>query len=241
MGKIYFTADVESAIIQYNSMANSVERSRLYEKRIHKSLNKLVENVIHKFKFYEYESTYADLKHDTVAFLHERLGNYTQEKGKAFSYFTIITRNYLIARAKEARAVSVNKYEVEQIDENRVIINEVVQDERRGLIADFFYEWTEWGYSNIELLFIRPRDQRIANAVFDIFKDCKNVENFNKKALYILIREHADVKTQYITKIVNRLREMFTEMLPVYVKHGVIDWPYYLEKYIETDIEGDLE
>lgn len=240
MGKIYFTSDVESAIIKYNNCDDSIERMKIYERFIHRALNKLVENVIHKFKFYAYESTYADLKHDTVAFLHERLKNYTQDKGKAFSYFTIITRNYLIARSKETQILTSNKCDVSVMDDQRIIINEVVAEERRGLLTDFFYEWTQWGNSNIEKLFQRERDRKIANAVFDIFTDCNSVENFNKKALYILIREHAGVKTQYITKVVNRLREMFADMMPIYIKSGTINWDEFLKKYIEIDIDEDI-
>ena len=71
-------------------------------------------------------------------------------------------------------------------------------------------------------------DQKIAEAVFVIFGNCEDIDNYNKKALYILIREHANVKTQYITKVINRLKVMFAEMCREYIKSGIIDWDHYL-------------
>lgn len=235
MSKIYFPLTVEDAIIRYNTSTGSLEREYIYQSEIHKPLNKLVENVMHTFKFYNYDSTYADLKHETIVYLHERLYNYNPTNGKAFSYFTIVTRNYLIARSKETTFLTTSKDELEEVDNRRNIINEVVLDERRGLLSEFIKEWSNWGIENINKLFLRDRDRRIGEAVFVLFQDCTDVENFNKKSLYILIREHAGVKTQYITRIVNRLRVMYGTMFPEYNKRGTIDWDHYLNLYVEID------
>lgn len=235
MSKIYFPVTVENAIIRYNTSTGSLDREYIYQSEIHKPLNKLVENVMHTFKFYNYDSTYADLKHETIVYLHERLYNYNPTNGKAFSYFTIVTRNYLIARSKETTFLSTSKDELEEVDNRRNIINEAVLDEQRGLLKEFVSEWSAWGIENINKLFLRDRDRRIGEAVFVLFQNCPDVENFNKKSLYILIREHAGVKTQYITRIINRLRKMFRLMFPEYNKYGTIDWDYYLNMYIEID------
>lgn len=235
MSKIYFPVTVENAIIRYNTSTGSLDREYIYQSEIHKPLNKLVENVMHTFKFYNYDSTYADLKHETIVYLHERLYNYNPTNGKAFSYFTIVTRNYLIARSKETTFLSTSKDELEEVDNRRNIINEVVLDEQRGLLKEFVSEWSTWGIENINKLFLRDRDRRIGEAVFVLFQNCPDVENFNKKSLYILIREHAGVKTQYITRIINRLRKMFRLMFPEYNKYGTIDWDYYLNMYIGID------
>lgn len=229
----YFGKEVENDIILYNSIEDEGERSRIYEQRIHPALNKLVENVIHKYKFYYYDSTYEDLKHETVIYLHERLPKYTSDKGKAFSYFTVIARNYLIVRTTENYESKVNRDSLVVVDDRRDITGELIADERRELLSCFMVEWADWGIENIERLFDKERDQRIAEAVFALFRNSHLVDNYNKKALYLLIREQTDVKTHYITRVINRLRDIFMEMSTDYLKHGVVDWSYYTNEYEE--------
>lgn len=233
--RTYFGKDVEENIIKYNQTENEAEKDKLYEFSIHPALNKLVENVIHKYKFYYYDSTYEDLKHETVLYLHERLSKYTQKKGKAFSYFTIVARNYLIVRTTENYESQVNRDPLVIVDDRRDISSELQAEERNDLLSDFMVEWSEWGVENVERLFARDRDQRIADAIFVLFGNCENIDNYNKKALYILIREQADVKTQYITRVISKLKDIFFEMSEDYLQNGLINWNYYANIYEEID------
>jgi hypothetical protein len=231
----YFGRDTEDAIIEYNESDDPVVRSRLYETMIHPAIDKLVENIIHKYKFYHYDSTYEDLKHETVVYIVERLCKFARGKGKAYSYFTIVARNYLITRTKENYDSIRLRDPLLILDERRNLTNELHIDERKSLLADFMKAWASWGIENVELIFDRERDRRIAEAVFVIFGNCEDIDNYNKKALYILIREHAKVKTQYITKVINKLKVMFKEMVKDYFKHGLIDWDVYLLEMEEDD------
>ena len=45
---------------------------------------------------------------------------------------------------------------------------------------------------------------------------------FNKKALYIYIREMVDVKTPKITKIANKLHEIFKTNYVFYLENGYV-------------------
>jgi hypothetical protein len=88
--KQYFTKDTENAILLYNQLENDYERNKLYDAEIKYPFDKLVENIIHTFKFYHFDVPYEDVKHEVVAFLNEKIHKYTDpNKGKAFSYFSI--------------------------------------------------------------------------------------------------------------------------------------------------------
>ena len=54
-------------------------------------------------------------------------------------------------------------------------------------------------------------------------RDRENIEIYNKKALYIMIREMADVKTQYITKVVNQMRRIYKDKWEEYQSTGRLD------------------
>ena len=51
----------------------------------------------------------------------------------------------------------------------------------------------------------------------------ENIENFNKKALYIMIREMSGSKTQHITRIVNTMKKYHQNLYGEYLNKGMID------------------
>ena len=94
--KYYFNQNTEDAIIAYNFETNQALRDKVYSEHIYKAFDKLAENIIHTFKFYYVDGSHSDVKHEVVAFLIEKMPKFQKGKGKAFSYFSIIAKNYLI-------------------------------------------------------------------------------------------------------------------------------------------------
>ena len=69
-------------------------------------------------------------------------------------------------------------------------------------------------------VFSNKRDIIVADSLLELFRIRENIENFNKKALYILIRERTGLKTQNITKVVNKMKKDFAQMFITYQKSG---------------------
>ena len=76
--------------------------------------------------------------------------------------------------------------------------------------------------SNINSIFKKQRDLKIGYAIIDLMKQRAEIENFNKKALYILIREMTDVETSHITSVVNVLKKHYKKLVEKYHKNGTI-------------------
>ena len=66
---------------------------------------------------------------------------------------------------------------------------------------------------NLNTIFKKERDLKIGYAIIDLMKQRENIENFNKKALYILIREMTNVETAHITSVVNVLKKHYKIIL----------------------------
>ena len=60
---------------------------------------------------------------------------------------------------------------------------------------------------HLTTIFNKKRDIQIADSVLELFRRAEYIENFNKKNLYLLIREMTGHKTHYITKVVNKMKE----------------------------------
>jgi len=59
-------------------------------------LKKLVENVFNTFKFTYFETGPLDVQKETVSHLVANMHKYDKAKGRAFAYFSIVAKHYLI-------------------------------------------------------------------------------------------------------------------------------------------------
>jgi hypothetical protein len=210
--KMYFTPVTEEAIIAYNTEQNETLKNRIYKEHIHYPLYKMAENLIHRFKFYYMDGTPEDVKYEVITFLLEKLNKYTQDKGRAFSYFSIVAKNYLIQNNNKSYKRLISKTDTLAIDNQRNVMNEIVRSGNLQMVNSFMDRFIDYYDGKIKEVYRSERDQRIAYAVLELFKNRENIENYNKKALYIMIREMTGTKTQYITKVVNEIKSEYRKL-----------------------------
>lgn len=228
--KIYFGKDVQDAIIRFNELNESdfVERTRLFNKNIYPAFMKLTENIINTWKFHRYETNYSDLQREVVCQLYTKISGYDESKGRAYSYFTIICKNYLIQNSQALYKAGKEKAELEAVDAERNITNEVILSNYQETLSDFLIKWCNWCEINLTKLFKSKRDQRVADSIIELMKNSSEFDIYNKKFFYILIRERSNVDTQNITKVVKILKDLFTDMFKDYQKDGFINSAKYL-------------
>ena len=94
--KMYFGTPAQDAIIAYNKCKDHKEKNKIYNAGIKYPFEKLAENVLNTFKFTYFDVPKSDIKKEVVSAMVEKIHMYKEGKGKAFSYFTIIAKNYLI-------------------------------------------------------------------------------------------------------------------------------------------------
>ena len=229
--KNYFTKDTENAIVRYNNEPDSEIRSNIYRDEIHYAFFKLTENIIHTFKFYYTEVDEIEhLQHEVITFLLSKMHLFNPENGaKAYSYFGTITKNWLIVYNTKNFQKRVKTAPVDELykDDNYSCNMEDGQEkDRLSIFIDTYIEYVE---DRFDIFFPKGNDAQVADAILELFRKRENIEIFNKKALYIYIREimatHGlEVKTPKITKIANRLYDLFKENYIFYLDTGYIDF-----------------
>ena len=221
--KVYFGLDVQDAIIRYNALdsdKNQSERNKIYSEEIHYAFDKLCENIINTFKFEYFDDVYVDVKHATVVFLVMNIHKYDHTKGsKAFSYFSVVAKNYLIMHNNANYKKYKTHHDISILDDNY----NSFRDEKKTYITEFVDEMVEYFEKNITRIFNNKKDIAVAYAIMELIQDKENIENFNKKALYILIREMTNVNTSSITKVTNVMKKQYKKLLVKFDKNGTID------------------
>jgi len=218
----YFTQDTEDAIVLYNSLIDQTERDILYRTRIHYAFFKLTENIIHTFKFYYTEvDNIEDLQHEVITFLLTKLHLFNPDKGaKAYSYFGTIAKRYLINSNNKNYKKRVEKAPVSEIESNENFSYRIDEGSESDKLIYFIDQYVEYCTENINTLFPKKTDAQIADAILELFRKRESIDVFNKKALYIYIREIIDAKTPKITKIADRLYDIFKQHYFYYLENG---------------------
>lgn len=219
----YFTSDTEEAILRYRKSTSLAERNRIYNDHIHFGFYKLVENIIHTFKFYYTEvDDIEDLKYEVISFLLQKLDLYDQSKGKAYSYFGTIAKRYLIIYNQKNYKKLVSKAEIgEQHDDNALLNSITVKEPEPELdkleIVELFIKYID---DNLLDLFEKNDELKIADAILEIFKKRENIDIFNKKAVFIYVKEMADAQSNTITKVIKKLKTIYKEILDNYLENN---------------------
>ena len=221
--RYYFTQKTEDAIIRYNNEERPAMRNRIYNDHIKDAFDKLCENIIHTFKFYYFDVSSEEVKNEVVSFLVMNMHKYTEGKGKAFSYFSIVAKNYLILHNNNNYKKMKTHDKIDVMDWDRSIQTEISQQNTNQEFNEFVQQMLEYWDNNINVIFRRQKDVRVADAVLHIFRIKGNIENFNKKALYILIREMTQSNTQHITRVINVMKKYQKGIYKEFQVNGFID------------------
>ena len=218
----YFTQDTEDAIVLYNHTIDQTERDILYRTRIHYPFFKLTENIIHTFKFYYTEvDNIEDLQHEVITFLLTKLHLFDPSKGaKAYSYFGTIAKRYLINSNNKNYKKRIEKADISELDSDETYSYRIDEGSESDKLIYFIDKYIEYCTENINILFPKKVDAQIADAILELFRKRDSIDIFNKKALYIYIREIIDAKTPKITKIADRLYDIFKQHYYFYLENG---------------------
>ena len=224
--KQYFTQLTENAIIRHNKETRPQMRERIYNEQITTAFEKLAENIIHTFKFYYFDVPSEDVKHEVVSFLYMNMHKFTEGKGKAFSYFSIVAKNYLILHNNNNYKKMKQTDSEEVTDYKRDPITEASRDDMLTAKKEYLDLFIQYWENNLTTVFKRKQDMDVANSVLYLMENRENIDNFNKKALYIMIREMTNSNTQHITRVVNVMKKHHVNLQHNYLTTGSIETKY---------------
>ncbi len=220
----YFTKETEEYIVRYNTSIDSDYRAKIFTDHIYFPFYKLAENIIHTFKFYYTDvERIEDLKHEVVSMLlEEKIMKFDPTNGaKAYSYFGTIVKRWLInynnKNYKKLKQIgSFDDMEESYEGSMNVTLPGGIT------LSQFLDMWVEKVYRNLDQLFSKESEKRIADAVLTIFKTRHDLDIFKKKALYIYIREMTDCETPHLTKVISVLKDDFYDIYLKYHEKGKI-------------------
>jgi hypothetical protein len=211
--KIYFDENTEKAIIEYNSTDSILLKNKIYKEKIQFSFEKLAESIINRYNFSYINTSKTNLRDEVVSAFIEKINNYKECKGRAFSYFTVIGKNYLIYNNNSEYKNCIQNCSISEIPDE-LDYNLDIEYNTDDFIKCMFKFWND----NLIKIFKKKRDQEIVNTILNLFKNTHDIKIFNKKNLYFLIKNVTNSKTKFITKVINIMKKHHLKIVNDYIK-----------------------
>ena len=203
----YFTEVHQEAIVRYTTTQDLKERDQLYETLIGPAFNEMVDKIVYTYKFTNLANI-DDLKSECKIWLTTILDKFDPDKGsKAFSYFSVITKNWFIHKVKH-NSIRLKREvyfdEVANLDEMKNLVTHNEYDnlrEKREFWVALEGEMNTWQDEAI-----KPNEKRVMEAIKIILSEPEDIEIFNKKAIYLYLREITGLNTKQIVNSLNKIR-----------------------------------
>jgi len=144
---------------------------------------------------------------------------------KAYSYFGTITKRWLINYCNGNYGKKIKKDTIDGVSQDIAHsygLDEVITPNDR--LANFIDDYVDYITDNIYDLFPKSNDAQVADAILELFRKRSDIDIFSKKALYLHIRELGDFKTPKITKVSNRLSNIFKHNYTFYLENGYVNF-----------------
>jgi hypothetical protein len=207
---LYFTKVHEDAIVEYATCEDRARREYLYRELIGPAFNEMVDKIVFTYKFTSLPNI-DDHKNECKVWLTTILDKFDPEKGsKAFSYFSVITKNWFIHKVK--KTAKQNKREVlheditKESDFQNLSVENPYDDMREE--QEFWQSlWTE--INDWRELDLKENERKVLEAVCILLANPESIEIFNKKAIYLYIREITDLNTKQVVNNLNKIRQKY--------------------------------
>ena len=207
----YFTKDHENAIIAYSNTICVRERTELYVNWIQPAFNEMVDKIVFTYKFTNLPNI-DYLRDECKIWLMTILDKFDPSKGaKAFSYFSVITKNWFIHKVKKQQKRNRREINFDNIsksyEETYLSTTEsyVSNREEEEFWKLFYQELKSWDASQM-----KENDLKVYKAILVLFESKEDIEIFNKKAIYLYLREITGLNTKQIVNSLKKFRKKYS-------------------------------
>ena len=214
--KNYFTIITQEKIIEYQKEDCNKKKDFLYEKHIYPAFTELVRNLVSVYKFKSTNEDIQHLKNDCTTFLFETIGKWNPDKGtKAFSYFNVVAKNWLTIRSRKLIKLSRKNVHFEDPEhftlEEKKYLRDIEYDneketiEKKEKISSMILEII----AHIEKNLKDEKDKRCAHAIKTVFNNIDNLDYFNKRAVFVYLREISGLNSSELSSSLSSIRKIY--------------------------------
>lgn len=223
---LYFHQGTHDAIIKFQSLESQSDRETIYVSEIFPAFDKLVENLIFIHGFTSTHSSFEDLKNDCVVFLYETLDKFDHTRGtKAFSYFNVVAKNWLIIKSKQRSKqirrqislddpLSISRRDMSSIESYKIVPAQDAEMIKRESIENLFSLMVE-----IKKKLSGENELACIDAIITLFEKIDDIDLLNKRAIFVYLRDISSLNPKQLSIAMSSIRKHYKSL----VKQGEFD------------------
>tara|TARA_Y100000593_G_C4313834_1_gene339781 strand:+ start:2803 stop:3462 length:660 start_codon:yes stop_codon:yes gene_type:complete len=209
---MYFTAEHEQAILKFCQSDSHAEKEKLYIDWIQPAFNQMVDKIVFSYKFTNLPNI-DELRMECKVWLTTILDKYDPQRGsKAFSYFSVITKNWFIHKVKKntKRLQREVPYEEAELELETSFVDPGDQYYQERVSKEFWQKlWAEIESWDVD--YEKEAEKKVYEAVKIILSSVDEIEIFNKKAIYLYLRELTGMNTKQVVTHLNKMRGRYKD------------------------------
>lgn len=209
---LYFGPEVDVKICEYVKETDPAIKNSIFERDIRPALVKLIDSQMYLYGFYKIDDPDL-LRNEALSNLYEILPKFDSTKGKkAFSYFNVVVKHWFIWKIREK-----NRRLKQQSENFYGIDHDIVKSNPSMVLAsheDLLIEKEFW----LELfrdmdkwrpLLKKKQEIQVLDAIVFLLQNPGLVSIYNKKAVFLYIREMTGLTMKQVNHNMNRLKELY--------------------------------
>lgn len=222
----YFTKDTDRSIERFQVATTDQEKHVIFDQEIRPAFEKLIENLIFVYRFYNLGDV-ETLKRECLTDLYSTLPKFDSSKSAnpdkdtstSFSYFNMVAKNWFIAKSREASKKSKNESELFYDLDHEAVKNDpnfmvapheaLVEDKEKWIE---FYKAMESWKDDLK----KKNERQVLDAIIFLLKNSELVSIYNKKAVYLYLRELTGLNTKQIVVNLKKIRGLYEEWYQEY-------------------------
>lgn len=215
-GPLYFDAETQRAIETFQLSPSSKEKHEIYVDRIMPAFDKLVESLIFIYGFASPNEPMEHLKNDCVTFLYESLHKFDATRGtKAFSYFNVVARNWLVISSKNRQKKLKRFVSIEDLKEGQSgelesykssLIGagpeeQMINSGRRDVVLELL--------KKIKRTVDQPHEQACIDAIITVFEQVDDLDFLNKRAIFVYVKNISNLNQKQMGSALSVIRKHY--------------------------------
>jgi len=214
----YFDLREETAVRNFLLAETSEEKNKIYNTFLRSPLDKMISSIIRRYKLYRKDMNFEEIHTDTHSFLMTKVDKFKPSKNKkAYSYFGIICKNYLMGQIIKDQKETNRKVSYEDIsssiEERPDMVYRIDDDviEMDYVINQYVSELKEY-ITDDELT---ENEKRLGIALVDLFENYQEIffgsdnNKFNKNIILLSLREMTNMNTKEIRTSIKKFKKLY--------------------------------
>lgn len=215
-GTLYFDSETQRSIELFQLATENEIRHQIYLTKIMPAFDKLVESLIFIYGFASPNEPMEHLKNDCVTFLYESLHKFDATRGtKAFSYFNVVARNWLVIYSKNRQKKVKRFVSIEDLKESKSAEAEMYRSAQIGdtpedqMIAQNHRSQILELMKRIKRLLNQPHEQACIDAIITVFEQIDDLDFLNKRAVFVYVKNISNLNQKQLGSAMSVIRKHY--------------------------------